>query len=172
MVQRLFGDVESLRQEVRALRGRINSILAGGQIIPAAIVAPGSGQANLSRSVIALFLNVSGADLLGGDVVVLDFTDYRRCTTSTTPADVLALGVVTGDAPPYADNSNAPVLLLGTVAALSVDGAVAAGDYIGVSTVAGKGASLGATPVSGAFAQAMTADVGGYISALVFPVHF
>lgn len=167
MVAQLFQEIELLKSRIRRLEGRQNRNFAGGVFVgsPPSVLS----SANSAVAVIGKFTNVSGGNLVDGDVVILDLTGTNQCTTTTTDADILALGVVRGDGT-YADGDLTPVQMHGNILQIAVTGSVSVGDYLGCSTTVKKAHSLGASPVAGAFAIAETTPAAGFVSALVFPV--
>lgn len=167
MVQELFREIEKMKGEIRRLRGRIDRNFSGGTFIgstPSII-----SSSNSAVAVIGKFTNVSGGDLVDGDVVVLDLTGTNQCSVSVIDSDILALGVVRGTGT-YANGDLTPVLIHGNVLQLAVDDSPAIGDYLGISTTPHKAHSIGAIPIAGAFAIAETPEAAGFVSALVFPV--
>lgn len=176
MVQQLFNEVERLKAEVKRLRGRVDAFSAGGQIIPGNITF-NPVQSNNAQSVIQNFINNSGGNLVDGDVVVLDTTGARRITTTVTPQDVDVLGVVrdfrsTG---PFLNAAETPVLLLGNMTGVKVNGAVAVGDYLVTTNSATRAKSVASDETqAGIFGIAETVNAAGdgTVTASIFPVSY
>lgn len=176
MVQQLFGDVEKLKAEIKRLRGLVDSFSIGGRIIPhnTGVI---SNQANNAQSVIQNFINNSGGPLSDGDVVVLDVTGARRITTTVTPQDITVLGVVRDflSIGPFANAAETPVLLIGNMGLVKVNGAVAAGDYLVTTNSAARAKSVGVDETQAgifAVAESVNASGNGTVTASIFPVNF
>ncbi len=177
----LFRRVQTLEEEITGIRSVLAQTHAGGRLVANTIIGVvppgggGTGYTTGSGPTIQPFINNTGGALADGDVVVLDPTGIRLINTTTTPADILAIGVVRdiNSAGPFASLAETPVMLLGSNATVNVTGAVAAGDYLQASASAGEAESAGATPTDGVFAIAETAFAGpgsGTVAAFIFGI--
>lgn len=84
MVQQLFGDVQQMKDEIKRLRGLINSFSVGGRVIPANI----SGNTQIP-------LPIEGAIIYGTSV-----PDWGRLPPPVTAGDDYALKFLDGDVAP------------------------------------------------------------------------
>lgn len=165
MVQQLQRDIRTLQDEVRRLKGRIDNKFSGNTLIVSPPIV-----SNSAIAVIGKFTNNTGGVLNVGDVVILDASGLDLCNVTGTADDITVLGVVQGDDGPYVANALTPILIHGNIQQVAVTGTVFAGEYLNASATPGVAYSVGATPTSGTFARAETGNVGGFCSALVFPV--
>lgn len=177
----LFRRIQTLEEEIQSIRSQLATTHAGNRLVATTIVGivppggGGTGYTTGSGPTIQPFINNTGGALEDGDVVVLDPTGTRLINTTTTPADILVIGVVRdlNTAGPFAAAAETPVMLLGNNATVKVTGAVAAGDYLQASASAGEAESAGATPDDGVFAIAETAFAGpgsGTVSAFIYGI--
>lgn len=179
--QNLYRRIQTLEEEITRIRSQLSSTHAGNRLVGGTIIGVvppgggGTGYTTGSGPTIQPFINNTGGALEDGDVVVIDPTGIRLINTTTTPADILAIGVVrdVNTAGPFADQAETPVMLLGSNATVKVTGAIAAGDYLQTSASAGEAESAGATPSDGSFAVAETAFAGpgsGTVAAFIYGI--
>lgn len=154
----VYALIEQLRREIRQLRNRTASISVGSGVVTSP-GSPGSGTTT------PLWTNASGASRDSGTVVIEN--GDRTFGVTTTAGNDKVIGVLVDDAIAVGDSGR--VRHVGYVSQVAVVGTIAAGDYLKTSTTAGK-AQLASGAELGAFALALTADSGGYVSAYVFPV--
>lgn len=171
------GQIRRLELEIRQLKARLSKALIGSNINTAAFttILPGPGSG--SGSMIQNFINDSGANLDDGMVVVLKTSENRKIDTTTGFRDMRVIGVVRGDASPYIDGAETPVLLQGYHPALQVTAPVVDGEYLIASDTAGLAISTeintGIAPDFGTFAIALleVPDPGPTtVPAYIFPI--
>ena len=105
-----------------------------------------------------LLNNKSGIARVTGTVVVLDGSNDKAFTTTTTVADPLVVGVTAED---ISANTDGQVKTLGRNTVL-VQGNVARGEWLVASATAGRAQAAGTTrPASGAIGIALEAYAGG-----------
>lgn len=177
----LYRRIQTLEEQIQAIRSQLATTHAGNRLVGNTIIGVlppgggGTGYTTGSGPTIQPFINNTGGALEDGDVVVLDPTGIRLINTTTTPADILAIGVVRDvrAVGPFAAAAETPVMLLGSNATVKVTGAVAAGDYLQTSASAGEAESAGVTMAEGSFAIAETAFAGpgsGEVAAFIFGI--
>lgn len=172
-------ELENHEARIRRIEQRLAAFAIGTKVNAGAlagVVPPsggGTGSPTGPMNVIPRFINNSGGALAEGDVVIRDLSANRRVTAGTTNADIRVVGVVSGTDGPYANGAETPVMAIGWHAAVAVQGAVAAGDYLAHSSTSKKAVSQGGRPTVGSFAVALAAAAGpgaGTVAAFVFPV--
>ena len=134
----------------------------------------GADQDTVTRRQQMVFKNVSGGNLVAGDVVVMAFTatTLSEVSTTTTAGNDKVIGVVPGEAT-IANNANFQLAVEGVTTSVKVDGTadIAIGDYLSCSTTAGvaKKAAAGETVFAVAQAAYTTDDALGVIRAWILP---
>jgi len=136
-------------------------LLALGLLTPAGPrVAPTLSAQNtaLNRTTVALLTNKSGGTLAAGAVVVLDNTNAKGFTTTTTAGlSTRGIGVVL-EPNGIANNATGLVALGGWVPKLTLNTAATVGQFIKTHTVAGQGTPHSSPQVEGDFAVALQAS--------------
>lgn len=177
MTTRQSGDEFSILAErltiaeryIAQIRAQLLATHIGSRLVAGTITGSvPTGQVVIGPTIVSL-INNSGGSLADGDVVILDPTTPRAVKTTSTPGSIEVIGVVRDSkgVGPFANGSETPVQTDGYVVTLKVSGAVAAGDYLATSGTVKEAASVGATPATGSFAQAMSADAAGAVNAYV-----
>lgn len=169
--------IRSAEANIRKILGILMQIAVGGRVNSQNIVGVipkdqgGTGSNAGSLAVFPKFINDSGVSLSNGAVVIFDPAGAREITTTTTAGHRLVAGAVSGSGSPYAAAAETPVMMIGYHTALFVTGAVAIGDYLKTSTVAGRAISAGVEPQAGIFAIALSSAAGpgdGTVAAFIF----
>lgn len=112
----------------------------------------------LNRTTQLLLTNKSGGALVQGDVVVLDNTNAKGFTTTTTAGlSTRGLGVIL-EPNGIANNSTGMVAVGGWVPKVNLNTAATIGQFIKTHTVAGQGTPHSAPRVEGSFAVALQAS--------------
>ena len=173
MVQPLFEDIRHLDREIRRLKSRLDAVMVGTLLNPsefAGIIPPSAGGSGTAGSPlgVTLWQNQSGAVRSQGVVVVEN--GNRTFGVTTTQANPLVIGVLDDNA--IAVGANGRVRHVGYQSAVTVQGAVVAGQYLRTSTTSGAAEDAGTIMTSGCFGIALTAAAGpgaGVVAAYVFP---
>jgi len=158
----LQDDLHRQEAEILRLRTRINLISTGSQIIGTQPTVPSSVP-------IVVWLNASGAARVRGEVVVYTLSTDRSFNVTSTEGDAAVLGVVDEA---IAVGANGRIKHIGYHSNVAVIGAVIAGSFLKTSSTPGKAMDAGLTPVSGAFARALTSAAGpgeSTVGAYIFP---
>lgn len=110
--------------------------------------------------------NKSGGAASAGDVYVVDSANDSAMTTTSLISHIGPVGIARES---ISNNAVGRFAFIGSVS-VKVTGAVARGDFLETSTVAGSAQSVGGTAkTAAAFARAMTASSGGYCTAMLLP---
>jgi hypothetical protein len=166
--------LEEMAREIRRLRAWREAISAGDNVRATSIsgtVGVGSGGSGSSGSMVgavSLWQNNSGATQTQGTVVT--HNGDRLFGVTTTARDRTVIGVLDDASVIVGDNGR--VRHGGYQSVVTVQNAVAVGDFLAASTTSGAASSVGVIAQPGVFAIALTAKVGagaGTVTAWVFP---
>ena len=112
----------------------------------------------LNRTTVALLTNKSGGALVYGDVVVLDNTNAKGFTTTTTSAlSTRGIGVIL-EPNGIANNATGLVALSGWIPKINLNTAATVGQFIKTHTVAGQGTPHSSPQGEGDFGCALQAS--------------
>lgn len=110
--------------------------------------------------------NMSGAERVEGEVVVVDVANDRSFTGTTTPGDKTVIGVV---AETIAAAEEGRVICSGYAPIVEVDATTDRGDFLKTSSTVGK-ATPSSSPQEGCFAIALSPCISAdQVSAFIFP---
>lgn len=107
--------------------------------------------------------NKSGGSLTSGDVVVVDTANDTAVTTTATASHTGPVGVALEA---IGVNAAGRCAFVG-IRSVRVTGTVGRGDYLETSTTPGSAKSVGSVKTAHSFARALSADSGGYCTALL-----
>jgi hypothetical protein len=100
--QNLYRRIQTLEEQIEAVRSQLASTHAGNRLVANTIIGVvppgggGTGYTTGSGPTIQPFINNTGGAVEDGDVVVAGPTGLRLINTTTTPADIFAIGIVRG----------------------------------------------------------------------------
>lgn len=172
MVQQLWSEIEKLKAEIRRLRGQMQTISSGGQILPTSIITTGGGS---SSSGFLKWKNTTGSTRFTGEIVKEIDTGQEFDLSDLD--SVALIGVLAEDT---LDNQYGFVRHLGYQDTVFVNGNVTAGNYLSSDAMGGyaydTGVAVGGAIAAGMFAIALSsfaissASSLGSVSAYIFPV--
>src|SRR5688572_23853357 len=112
----------------------------------------------LNRTVAALWTNKSGGALAYGDVVILDNTNAKGFTTTTTGAlSTRGIGVII-EPDGIANNATGLVATAGWIPKITLNTAATVGQFLKTHTVAGQATPHDSPQVTGDFGYALQAS--------------
>lgn len=180
MVSQLYTEIERISGEIRRLRGRLDRISIGGQIIPSTTtpISQGGGGTGIIGSPlgVTVWQNDTGIQQTKGSVVV--WKTARLFDLPSVAADTKVIGVLDGSSINDSDNvpngGNGRVRHVGYQSRVFINGTVDVGDFLVADggDTQGAAVSAGPDPVDGAFGIALTDSAASAteVQAYVFPV--
>lgn len=108
----------------------------------------------IGRQVVAPLVNKSGGSVTAGDVVIVDITNDRAFTTTTTADYNGPVGVVLQDIP---SNATGLVLIFGYAPLVNVTASVSRGHFCATSTTVKQAKDAAASRQTGTFGIFMSA---------------
>lgn len=104
------------------------------------------------RRTVGYLVNKSGGAVVKGDVVIVDASNDEAFTTSTTGAEIVAVGVV-AEENGIASNASGRIVFAGYVDLITVSSSVTRGHFGKTHTVAKQSVDAGTSRVVGVFCQ-------------------